>query len=232
MTYLNNIVEANGPNGHVVVYLNPETNKTLIEFENGTEFIARWTMKDIEDREWALIAFSRPDSGAADYGWVPLDYTFPVDASEEFGAEDPDRSVWGGGNVFDFSGEYYYSYTYPGGKFLWENETEYVDHLHYNMTFVDEEGRTWGANIQGDTKDFWFLVDDPCMPPEELYPNGPPSRDTRVRPIWPDGVDEIVPIDAGIESTVPTGVIIGIVGVVLAAGVVLVVMMKQKRKNP
>lgn len=232
MTYLNNIVEANGPNGHVVVYLNPETNKTLTEFENGTEFIARWTIKDIEDREWALVAFSRSDSGVPEYGWVPMDYAFSVYDSEEFVEEYQDRIVWGGGNVFDFSGEYYYSYSYPGGKCLWEegSSTEFVGHLHYNMTFVDEDGRTWGAYIMGGSKDNWFLLDDPCMPPEELYPDGPPGRDTRVRPVWADDAKEIVPIDDSIESTVPIGVIIGIVGVVLATGAVLIVMVKKKRK--
>ena len=117
-----------------------------------------------------------------------------------------------------------YFWRYPGSDSGEEFKID-TNHLQYNATFVDEEGRTWGyVGYYFGRQNSWICVHEPTATFEELYPEGAPVRDTSVMEEYTG------------KRIIPRVGILFVIGVVVIVTVVttvalLIYMKKSKRRK-
>ncbi len=170
-TYVGRKFIANGPDGIVLVYKNPESSKVKVRWQNGEKVWIDYTYQDADGITWGI---------SKKLGWAPMDYMDPVYDNiafqEEFEAEIKKEE-----GLLDeqyIQNEIYF-WEYPGSKdFFLVSPKDFEENLPtYQAVFVDEQGKSWGyVNYYYGYRDTWICLDQPTDDINQLYPNGLPKR--------------------------------------------------------
>ena len=152
-TYVNRAFTANGPDGIVIVYKNPESPQKVTQLENGTVIYISYTYQDSDGILWGIYE----NTNAKKTGWMPMEYMEIVYDSISFAEEFQEEIV---------------------GSVEQDLDSQYLGHLPtYSHVFQDEEGRFWGnVNYYYGMKNKWVCIDQPTADFEALFPNGAPQR--------------------------------------------------------
>lgn len=173
-TYVNRAFTANGPDGIVIVYKNPESPQKVTQLDNGTVIFISFTYQDSEGILWGIYE----NTNAKKTGWMPMDYMEVVYDSISFAEEFQEEITGQVEQELDkqYLGQEIYLWKYPGAENGTPMQTQ--EHLPtYNAVFKDEEGRLWGnVNYYYGMKNSWVCIDQPTADFETLYPNGAPQR--------------------------------------------------------
>lgn len=166
---------ANGPKGKVTVYMSPEAPITIGKVANGEYIWVDYVYTDKKGTSWGYTA----DENAV--GWVPMPYLYLCYDSTFFKEDFADKIKTETGQLdSSYEDKTGHFWRYPGSDSGQEFKID-TGHLQYSVTFVDEEGRTWGyVGYYFGRQNSWICIDNPTATFEELYPEGAPVRDTRV----------------------------------------------------
>ena len=173
-TYVNRAFTANGPDGIVIVYKNPESPQKVTQLENGTVIYISYTYQDSDGILWGIYE----NTNAKKTGWMPMEYMEIVYDSISFAEEFQEEIVGAVEQDLDsqYLGQEIYLWEYPGAENGTPMQTQ--EHLPtYSHVFQDEEGRLWGnVNYYYGMKNKWVCIDQPTADFEALFPNGAPQR--------------------------------------------------------
>lgn len=171
-TYVNRTYIANGPDGQVVVYENPESDEQVTVWERGSAVYISHAYEDEDGVIWGIY-----DNGeVSQSGWVRMEHmALKYDSEafmEEYAEQIVEEEVVVGSDAEMVIG----FWKYPGSKE--KNEVKISkEGLTLSKTFVDEEGHKWAyVNYFRAMKRYWVCVDAPSANFEELYPNEAPKR--------------------------------------------------------
>jgi len=172
---------ANGADGFVTVWNQPDGSGVVAQFENGTALSVVWRWED-----WGCIN-ARVDEKWVD-GWIPLAELSLIYDHISFAEEHAHRIAPYNGEFADFTdaGAVINFYSYPGSpdivrsNFMFEYDTMEMlvgtkDSPSYIQSiFVDEQGLTWGfVGYMRGRLNAWFCLDDPSI----VVGEGVPLRD-------------------------------------------------------
>lgn len=211
----------NGPDEEVLVYESPISDKVTNKMKNGTEFWSYWVYEDTRGIKWVYYSAQKE-------GWIPLDYLSVVYDYISFEKEYGKEFVGEHGQLgAEYGDSYICAWMCPGGK---EKEqilvgTDYRP--EYDITYVDDEGRTWAYCVYYmGFKNFWMCLDDLDAEFDELYPNGSNIPEVENKQVnWTEDSERIVP-----KTTNTIWLIgLGVTGVVAVTAVVLVILKKKMR---
>lgn len=181
--YANAPYEVLAPNGAANLYKSPESKEVLSTIDNGNRLNISYIYAPEDGPRWGSTTIKNAKNEWVDV-WVPMDYLWRAYDSDLF-YEDYSAELYEGEAVLDFdtlSGSAIF-YDYPGSTVIArEMSKDWVDGtVTLTQLFQDEAG-TWGYLPYYYGKvDGWVCVDNPSATPEELYPNGIPIRDTRIK---------------------------------------------------
>lgn len=168
---------ADGPDGKVILYESPISDKEVATWENGYQVWISFTYEDAQGIVWGF-----PSEVEEKSGWMPMEYMKVVYDSISFMEEHRSRIE----NQDGFLDESYkddtiYYWKYPGsdeGGIINMQNWEYMP--DYSSVYTDEEGRSWGyVGYFYGFIDVWICLDDPTAEYEELYPNGAPQIEVK-----------------------------------------------------
>lgn len=230
MNYVNRVYIANGPDGKVIMYESPLSNRQVTVWENGAEAYISFTYTDRDGIVWGVY-----DEGSIN-GWVPMEYMVVRYDSLSFQEEYADRiETEYDGLGSECSGEEIYLFSYPGSDRYGTITLQGDYYPEWSSVFVDEEGRKWGhISYYYGIKDRWLCIDDRMADYAALYPNGGPDRAGEIVPYESTG-SRIVPggtqMSQGIMSKGMILITIVIVVAVAAVTAVLLILLKRKKKE-
>ncbi|MDE5866505.1 MAG: hypothetical protein K2H31_07895 [Lachnospiraceae bacterium] len=162
---------ADGPDGVVILYESPESDKEVATWENGYQTWIQFTYVDKQGIVWGYPSDRPAMTGVApaDGGWMPMEYMKLVYDSISFMEEHRDQLEHQEGVLDEsYEGEIYI-WEYPGSKNKMSNS--YM--REYSSIYTDEEGHRWGFAMSNTYT--WICLDNPTAEFEELYPNGAPQ---------------------------------------------------------
>lgn len=190
-TYVDRSFYANGPDGFVTLWDEPEGSGVEAQYENGARLRVYWQYGD-----WGCVTVWE-DTGHVD-GWVPMAHLSLIYDYLSFEEEYGDRIQDYAGQFADYAGnaDRVSFFAYPGAPQVQEvrelgtfpevlaNLTGTADSASYiSRIFVDEAGRTWGfVSYMYGRLNAWFCLDDPegedfpvrDVAAPELIPASPP----------------------------------------------------------
>ncbi len=155
-----------GPEGEVVLYKNPESDKEIDSFENGTKLFIRYTYKDSRGIMWGFVDADRNS------GWLPMEYMNQIYDSAQFKKDNMDKIKFKEGefDISEIEGDIYI-WDYPGSS----NNVIYEDGvttISYYAIYEDEQGREWASiGYYRVNKGCWLCLDEPSMEFKELFPD-------------------------------------------------------------
>lgn len=228
--YVNRAFTANGPDGKVIFYANPESAKVTATWENGNTAWITFTYQDGDGISWGVVENT---------GWVPMDYMVVVYDSISF-AEEYAEVIESERGTLDkqYAKEELYLWEYPASSEGYSMDSEFTKEYlpEYTGVYVDEAGRRWGnVNYYYGLKNVWICIDAPTADLEELYPDGnvpqrgealeesPEMQDTSVE----QSTERIVPRTN--HRVVLLAVALVLLVVVITA--VLLVVLKRRSRN-
>lgn len=172
-TYINRMFTANGPDGVVIVYKNPESPQIVAQLNNGFKTYISYIYTDSDGILWGIY------EGSDKTGWLPMDYMEVVYDSISFVEDYSAELIHESGELDNtYQNKDIYLWNYPG------SESFYIIQANdsmpsYDSVYVDEESRRWGnVNYYFGYKDVWICIDQPTSDFTALYPTGAPSRNT------------------------------------------------------
>lgn len=242
--YVNRLYTADGPDGVVIVYESPESDKMCATWENGTTVWISFTYEDERGILWGI-------SEEEENGWMPMDYMKVVYDSisfeEEYGGQIEAQS----GEVEEqYRNDTIYLWKYPASEQysmmdLKSLGAEYMP--QYDAVYSDETGHQWGkiGYFYG-LRSVWVCLDAPTSDYAALYPDGAPqigekehsgdAAQQSPEAVQPqdteDGRTERIEPQAGQagDRTVVTVVVL-VVLVVLVTAVLLIVLKKRGERK-
>lgn len=207
-SYLDRSYYADGPDGCVTVYRNPESAAVVEKLYNGTEVWISYVYTDANATEWGFCEHYGEDHWT---GWMPMAYLLLKYDSQSFREEFAPRIRDESGQIASYGENRVHFWGYPGSDTLWaamKIDSGYTP--EYFQTFTDDAGRDWAyINYYAGIRDVWVCLDDPTADYDTLYASHAPQAVTH--PARCGTVDEIKPGGIGMEM------------VLLAAGAVAVV---------
>ena len=206
--YIDRCYYADGPDGSVTVYRNPESAAVQATLENGTEVWISYVYTGKDGIEWGFCEHYGKDSWT---GWMPMDYLLLKYDSQSFREEFADRIRDGEGEIPSYGENRVHFWGYPGSDTLWAAMVVDSGYLpQYLQTFTDDAGRQWAhINYYAGIRDVWVCLDDPTADYDTLYASHAPQ--TVTHPARCGTTDEIKPGGISMET------------VLLAAGAVAAV---------
>lgn len=171
--YVNRQYSANGPDGVVIVYESPESDKVTATWENGHKVWISFTYEDERGILWGI-------SEEEENGWMPMDYMKVVydfiSFEEEYGSQIKEQSG-------EIDGQYQnamiYFWKYPASEQystmdLQSFGPEYMP--QYDGLYTDEAGHQWGKiGYYYGIRSVWVCLDAPTADHAALYPDGAPQ---------------------------------------------------------
>lgn len=215
---------ANGPNGDVTVYENPESARKEATIKNGNTLWIAYLYEDADGIRWGYCDDWERDVG----GWVPMDYLKliydGISFEEDFGHLFVEEEGMLGG---EYAGATVYFLKYPGsGDYiditLGENGEDYRP--EYSVVYEDAQGTRWGrCGYYKGIKGYWLNLSDPTgVPAAQSVPVTDESEEPTV-PAVP--VDEIKPA----ENPAVKLMVVGAVAATVVVTALLLFLMKKKK---
>lgn len=206
--YIDRSYYADGPDGSVTVYRNPENAAVVEKLDNGTEVWISYIYTGKDGIAWGFCEHYGEDHWT---GWMPMDYLLLKYDSIAFQEEFAARIIDASGEVPTYGENRVHFWGYPGSDTLWAAMV--IDECYqpqYMQTFTDDAGRKWGyVNYYMGIRDVWVCLDDPTADYDTLYAAHAPQ--TVTHPARCGTTDEIKPGGINMET------------VLLAAGAVAAV---------
>ena len=185
---------ADGPDGEVIIYKSPESDKVIERVDNGEKLYIAYTYTDKNDVEWGYKAFGEYE------GWVPMEYLNVIYDNISFCQEYADKII-SKSDVFTPEGEeeILYFWSFPGSSNGYEFEADGNEDFYYNKEYVDEQDRTWVYVGYHMGMDGWICTSDYSSDIDELYPEGAPEFEAEdVTNV--DGKDDLNRVDDDTEQ--------------------------------
>lgn len=228
--HLGALYSAMGPEGCVIFYKSPKNSQTAFRLENGKSIYIDFIYEDANGVVWGVA--EQYSGGTYKTGWAPMDYLwedyssdlFISQYSESIRSEERKLETENGDGTINL-------WSYPGSESCYELSFDAYD-LEFNRIFTDEQGREWGyVGYFYGNRDKWVLLDDPGASFEEVYPDGAPDYDKRVKPTAENntaaGENTITP-DSGADSRTLLICGIAVVAVVIVTGALLIGLKKRR----
>lgn len=164
---------ADGPDGVVILYESPTSDKEVATWENGHQVWIAFTYEDGQGVVWGF-----PSEGERNSGWMPMEYMKVVYDSISFVEEHSSRIDEQSGCLDEsYKDDKIYYWKYPGsdeGDSISMQNWDYMP--DYSSVYTDEEGRSWGyVGYFYGYRGIWICLDNPTAEYEELFPNGAPQ---------------------------------------------------------
>ena len=211
------------------VYESPVSSKTVGSVQKGERFLGAVSYRDEQGNTW--ICLTKFMGTSPFEGWVSADCLWVVYDSSLFHEQYAGSIAAKSGTVtVTPDTKDVYLFPYPGAPEAYNilhpkgNETIQLDYLG---VFTEEDGTEWGnVTYYYGNRDVWVRLDHPEKSPEELYPDGLPVYDKRVKPD-PSTVLVLQPEDPKNRfSLIIVGVLAGIA--VVSTALILFLMKKKK----
>lgn len=225
-TYEGRTYEILAPDGKAKLYQSPASKDVLAVAENGGQVFVNYVYTPEKGARWGTVIVKNENGYWVD-AWIPMDYLWLTYDSQAFFA--------------DYSAEIYEEeafldiasidasvvfYSFPGSTVIArEIEKEWLpESFSLTQLFRDDAG-TWGylPYLYGKV-DGWVCLNNPSATPEELYPNGIPVRDTRLK----QTVTEIIePAQNGNLMAIAAVLVSGVV----VSSAALLFLLKKRKAN-
>ncbi len=169
-TYEGRTYTANGPDGVVILYASPLSDRKIDTWENGFEAYISFTYEDKQGTLWGVYEQDRKS------GWMPMEYMDVVydhiSFEQEYGAEI--QEMYGTLNE-QYMGKEILLWEYPGSPY--QSAMTVRDRLpYYHTTYEDSVGHLWGSvGYYYGYKDVWICLDKPDGGMDALYPDTAPG---------------------------------------------------------
>lgn len=143
-TYVNRAFTANGPDGIVIVYKNPESPQKVTQLENGTVIYISYTYQDSDGILWGIYE----NTNAKKTGWMPMEYMEIVYDSISFAEEFQEEIVGAVEQDLDsqYLGQEIYLWEYPGAEMVRQCRHKSIC-PHTAMYFKMKKGGFGGMSI-------------------------------------------------------------------------------------
>lgn len=172
-TYVNRRFTANGPDGVVIVYKNPESAQVITQLDNGFQTHISYTYTGADGITWGIY------EDGDKTGWLPMDYMQVVYDSISFREEHAAEIVSESGALkSEYRNKEIYLWKYPGSEeFYTIQEADSMP--SYDSVYLDGENRCWAnVNYYFGYRDVWICIDQPTADFTTLFPAGAPPKDT------------------------------------------------------
>lgn len=223
--YVGRVFTANGPDGVVILYASPVSDREVDTWDNGFTAYISFSFEDENGTVWGIY-----EGGSnSRTGWMPMEYMDVIydniSFAEEYGEEIQEQF---GTPDEQYLGKSVYFWEYPAAPDRYTVTLEnYLP--EYHRTYVDSEGHTWGnVGYYYGHKNVWICLDQPEAEMEELYPGGTP------------GIGEVQPVEKNFSRNRITpgedgGNMAAVVGaavllVVIVTGILLLVLKRKGNK--
>ena len=219
---------ANGPNGDVKVYENPESDAVRATVQNGEEIYVSHLYQDSAGIIWGYTEQWESEVS----GWIPMDYleliyderSFEQDHGGAFQSEEGTLSE-------EFAGQTIYFWEYPGSVKAHQVSVGGSRMPQYQVVYVDANGNRWGRVGYFMSMCGWINLDNPAADYDTLYPNAAEATEAPAQPsdvLSTEPVQEIVPQAS--EGTLSVVILtVAAVVAIVAVTVVLLVLLKRKK---
>lgn len=169
--YVNRQYSANGPDGVVILYESPESDKVVATWENGYKVRISHTYEDERRILWGINMGDQT-------GWMPMEYMKVIYDSTSFWQDYGGQIVSEYGVLEEqFRDEDVYFWRYPGAEtFDIVSLKDWEELPQYSSVYADEAGHRWGyIGYYYGYRDVWVCIDAPTADLETLYPDGVPQ---------------------------------------------------------
>ena len=209
--YLNRSYYADGPEGSVTVYRNPESAAEVTKLDNGTEVWISYLYTGSDGIAWGFCEHYGEDHWT---GWMPMDHLLLKYDSRSFREEFAARIEDEVGEIGPSGEERIHFWGYPGSDTLWAAIVVDGGYMpQYQQTFTDDAGRNWAyINYYAALRDTWVCLDAPTADYDTLYADHAPqavthpTREGTIEEIKPGGISmELVLLAAGAVAAVSGG---------------------------
>lgn len=239
-TYVNRQYITDGPDGVVIVYESPESDKVTATWENG---MAVWISYTYEDERGVLWGISETEEN----GWMPMDYMKLVYDSISFEEDYSGQIEAQSGEVGEqYRNDTIYLWKYPASEQYRTMDLQSLGAEHmpqYAYLYIDETGHQWGkiGYFYG-MRNLWVCLDAPTADYAALYPDGAPQigekehaedaeeqRPETAQSQTPErgGIERIEPQDGQARGRTVVTVVVLVGMVVLVTAVLLFVLKKR-----
>lgn len=220
--YVSRTYTANGPDGEVILYESPISDREVARWENGFNAYISFTYEDENGVVWGI--YEDHDSKT---GWMPMEYMDVVYDAISFAEEyEADITTETGELDEQYLGESVWFWRYPGATEGYEATVD-NDVPQYHGTYVDSQGHSWGnVGYYFGHKNFWICLDRPGADFDTLYPEGTSG----IGVTQPE--EKVFPV----ERIVPGGkqnklILIAILLVIFVTGVAIVMLRREYKKR-
>lgn len=218
----------NGPDGRVILYESPESDKKIATWENGQVRYIAYTYTDSDGIVWGM--YNNGDKRES--GWMPMAYMKPVYDTIAFAEEFGDTFVVEAGTLEAEIDSQVYFWEYPGAEDY--TEMTIFDYApDYYKVFTDEAGHKWGnVSYYYGIRNAWICLDAPAADAEELYPDGLPIRGGSEDEIpQENSSDELIEPKTQEDHTILIITLI-VAAVAAVTAVFLILLKKSAKRNP
>ena len=218
----------NGPDGRVILYESPESDKKIATWENGQVRYIAYTYTDSDGIVWGM--YNNGDKRES--GWMPMAYMKPVYDTIAFAEEFGDTFVVEAGTLEAEIDSQVYFWEYPGAEDY--TEMTIFDYApDYYKVFKDEAGHKWGnVSYYYGIRNAWICLDAPAADAEELYPDGLPIRGVSEDEIpQENSSDELIEPKTQEDHTILIITLI-VAAVAAVTAVFLILLKKSAKRNP
>lgn len=221
--YVSRTFTANGPDGEVIVYESPVSDRVIARWENGFTAYISFTYEDRNGTVWGVYE-ELSDSRT---GWMPMEYMDVVYDSISFAEEYQADFVAQEGTLDDqYQEKSIYLWEYPGSKEGYSMMTESSYMPEYHRTYVDSQGHTWGnVGYYFGYKNGWICLDQPDAEFDTLYPDGAPGIGEGRPEEKHFTADRITPGTNG--NSLVVIVVVAVLLVALVTGILLVILRRK-----
>lgn len=201
--YIGRTFTANGPDGEVILYKSPASDRVIARWENGFKAYISFSYTDDNGVVWGIYE----DLSGSQTGWMPMEYMDVVYDSISFREEYQSEFTAQEGTLDEqYLGKDIYFWKYPGASEGYRIQPS-NDMPRYHSTYVDSQGHTWGnVSYYFGHKNVWICLDQPGAEFDTLYSGGSSGIGEARLPEKNFTADRIVPSGSADNLVMPVTV--------------------------